>query len=167
MRKFAIVMGSLALVLALATTAHARLQEGQKELSFFGAFYNLSAAGFDASVIIAQVSGGLMLDQAAQVGGAVTAQITSSGGFDSTSIGLQGFYRYHLSPDQEIVPYVEGHGGLAIGDDSTELSLGGAVGVKRFISENLSVNGEGSLTLTLGDIGFTILALQVGMSYYF
>ena len=164
MRKFAIVMGSLALVLALATTAHARLQEGQKELSFFGAFYNLSADGIDFSVIIAQVSGGLMLNQAAQVGGAVTAQISDPG---STSIGVQGVYRYHLSPDQEIVPYVEGHGGLAIGDDSTELSLGGAVGVKRFISENLSVNGEGSLTLTLGDIGFTILALQVGMSYYF
>jgi hypothetical protein len=163
MRKLAIVMGSLALVLALATTAHARLQEGQKELSFFGAYYNISSDFVDLSLIFVQVSGGLMLNQAAQVGGSVNAQISDP----STTIGLQGFYRYHLSPEQETVPYVEGHGGLAISDDSTDLSLGGAVGVKHFISENLSVNGEGSLTLTLGDVGFTILALQVGMSYYF
>ena len=167
MRKFAIALGTLALVFALATTAEARLKEGQKEVSFYGTILNLSADGFDATAIIAQVSGGLMLDQKAQVGGSVLAQITSAGGYDSTNIGLNGFYRYHLSPEEETVPYVEGHGGITIGDDSSELSIGGAVGMKHFLSENLSVNGEGSLTLTLGDVGLTIIALQVGLSYYF
>jgi hypothetical protein len=150
---------ALIALLVVATSAQARIKDGQSELGFFGEF--TSTEGF--SVLLGQVTYGKFVSRNSQIGGSVTG--LSSDAFEL--VGVSAFYRYHFSPDAEVVPYVGAQAGVVITDISTSGSIGGSLGVKNFVSENLSVNYEGDVVLTFGDVSTTTFLLTVGLSYYF
>ncbi|HKJ00542.1 MAG TPA: outer membrane beta-barrel protein [bacterium] len=174
MKKIIGALGCAMLVLVFAAgTASAKVSKGQKEISFFGSLVNTSPDSGDSSTTtILQVSGGVFISDPSQVGGSVILVSTDSGGVTTSVTLLNAFFKYHINPQSETVPYVGGQVGFAAaesgGFSDSGLSFGGMVGAKFFLSENLSVNPEFNLLhSTLFDVSVTQTTLQIGLSYYF
>lgn len=157
--------------------SHAALEEGTKEVSAFGAHTTTDPEEGDSSTqLIVQVSGGVFLDPKGQVGGSFTLITSESGGVTAAIRLITGFYKYHLSPEEEVVPYIGGQVGLAFaeagGESASATAYGGMFGVKNFLSEDLSVNIEYNIlftTLTYDNVDYDVTqtTIQAGMSYYF
>ena len=160
----------------LASIAFAAVKEGEKEISVFGSLTTVDPeVGEEISVLILVLSGGLFISDNSQVGGSIT-NIGIFNSFESTNLLLDGFYKYHFNPEEEVVPYLGGQAGFGIFgtdvDNSTSISYGGMAGFKFFVSEDLSFNGEFNLKFTTQetageDLDVTLTILQVGISYYF
>lgn len=162
------------LVASFAMPAAAAVKEGDKEISVYGAYQSIKVdvPGADTTTVITlQVAGGFFVTDGAQVGGSFTQQSQSDGGtFTVRTVG--GFFKYHFNTQETTVPYVGGQAGLATveatGESESAVSYGPLGGIKFFVSENLSINPEASITFTkILDVDVTITTVQVGMSYYF
>lgn len=173
MKRFLCTIGCACLALSLAgAPADAKVKKGDKEVSFFGALIDTSPdEGESTTTLIVQVAGGVFVSDNTQVGGSVT-QTSLYNSFTVTLRLINGFVKYHFNPNEPVVTYVGAQAGMAfIEFDSTSdsgLSYGAMAGAKYFVSANLSLNGEASLSQSkIADTSATQTMLQVGMSYYF
>lgn len=170
MRRTMPVLFLLAILLPATATAQIDTR-GKKSLSVsaFGTIQEGSTLG--------SVSGGLtaFLTEAIELGGDVQLTISSfSDGFGTTTTNTQGFMnargRYNLVGQSMTVPFVSlGVGKNVGGTSTTVLSAGG--GIKRFINERVSFNGEGiyqnlSVSTDFGDSSSSSILLLVGISIY-
>jgi opacity protein-like surface antigen len=175
MKRYAWLLALAVLGIALlAAPASAAVKEGDKEISVYGSYQTIKVDLPDTpaiNVITTQLSGGFFVSNAAQVGGSWIQQSTSNGEtFTIRTIG--GFFKYHFNTQATTVPYVGAQVGQstveALGESESATSYGPLGGIKFFLSENLSINPEASMTFTkILDVNVTITTLQIGMSYYF
>lgn len=176
MRKILWVAGCvLAALLIAAAPASAAVKEGDKEIAVYGSMQSikieLGGETATLNVLTLQLTGGFFVSDAAQVGGSFTQQ-TFSNDFTVTNRMVGGFFKFHFNPKETVVPYVGAQVGLTTtefeGESDSSTSYGPLGGIKFFISENLSVNPEASLTFAkIQEADVTITTVQVGLAYYF
>lgn len=173
MKRILLAIGLACLALSLVgTLAEAKVKKGDKEISFFGSVIETSPEGAESTTtVIVQVAGGVFVTDNVQVGGSVM-QTSIFNSFTATVRLLNGFVKYHFNPNDVLVPYVGAQAGMAFveSDFSSDsgISYGGMAGFKYFLSENLSINGEGDIIQSkIADTTATQTILQVGLSYYF
>jgi hypothetical protein len=172
-RLSALAALSLGMLLAWQTSAPAAIKEGAKEVSAFAALSTTDPeVGDSTTQLILQFAGGVFLDPQKQVGGSFTQISVESEGFDATIRVIAGFFKFHVNPEQDVVPYVGAQAGMTFIEagpfSDSAFSYGGMAGAKFFVSEDLSYNAELNLLMTtIDDQDYTQTTLQVGMSYYF
>jgi len=177
--KYTTILGLLA-VFALTSIpgmADAKIEEGTKEISAFGALSTTEPEEGDTTTqLVIQVGGGVFLDTNNQVGGSFTQASSESGGDTATLRVITGFFKHHLNTEEEAIPYLGGQGGMAFlefaGESASSIAYGGMFGVKFFLSEELSMNVEYNLLFTTitydsQEYDVTQTTIQAGMSYYF
>lgn len=125
----------------LASMAFAAVKEGDKEISVFGALITVDPeVGEEISVLFLQLGGGLFISDNGQVGGSIT-NVGIFNSFESTNLLLDGFYKYHFNPEEEMVPYVGGQAGFGIFstdvESSTSISYGGMAGFNFSLARTL------------------------------
>ena len=172
-RTLALAAITLGLLLVWQASASAAIKEGTKEVSAFAALSTTDPeVGDSTTQLILQFAGGVFTTPNNQVGGSFTQITAESGGFDATIRIIGGFFKYHVNPDQDTVPYLGAQAGMTFieaGEFSdSAFSYGGMAGAKFFVSEDLSYNAELNLLITtIDDQDYTQTTFQVGMSYYF
>lgn len=176
MKKLVVLFSMILLSsLLLAHTSFAAVEEGDKEISVFGALINQDTEGSETTTIFLRLEGGVFISDNGQVGGAFN-NISIFNSFDVTIQIFNGFYKYHFNPEEEVIPYVGGQAGLVLiefdGESGSGISYGGMAGFKFFVTEDLSFNGEFNLLFTTIEVAgvdadVTQTAFLAGMSYYF
>jgi len=158
MRGFKIALFSLALTLAALPAFSAAKQGGYEAGGQLGAFFYGDKVdnmfGPSGNVL------GYYTDQVA-VGGRAELGLGND-----TAFSLLGEVQYNFPQTGELIPYAGALLGPSFVDhgDGTDISmkLGGLVGVKSYMRDNMAVFGEFQMGFLAGDVSSTFFGVGVG-----
>lgn len=176
MRTFGKWILAMIVFAALAMPAVAATKAGDKELSAQISVSTISTDDFDVTLTSIWGAFGYFVSDALQVGGSLTTMTVSTDAADAGQSFIEGFVKYHFNTKEKAVPYVGAMLGTVTlytdNESGSGVTFGAMAGVKYFMSEDLSVNGEYSIrhyTVTIAgtDISSTTSTAMIGLSYYF
>ena len=147
--------------------------EGSQFVSVFGNINNTSIDSSDVTVTLIGGSFGKFIKENMEITGSLTLVNVNYDDSDGTIYNLFGKFNYNfIRPGSTNIPYAGGALGLTGYDtggySDTSLTIGFQGGFKNFISEDVSLNVEGSFMRSeIDGASADSLSVTVGISYYF
>jgi hypothetical protein len=166
-KKIVALVAVIALVLVVAGTAGAAVKQGDKEVTFSGAYATLQTNSDNTDIgnltaTMLQGSFGYFVSDEIELSAKGTGAWLKIGDADTNLYGIGADVKYHFQPGSSTVPYVGGqwvylHGKVSgdiidISDSVSGSMYGPIAGVKFFVTDSTILFVEYQYDLFTGDV---------------